>query len=137
MIILFMFLCFRAPLVAKMSSAALSALLLTRFLYPPSTARHVLMRAHCMWCTAALNKKKSVVIDNTNPQVATRKRYIDIAKQCKVPVRCVWVSTPRDLAEHLNLVCLLRTWSLLKMGARERERNKRIVLRTSNFLCVL
>jgi bifunctional polynucleotide phosphatase/kinase len=53
---------------------------------------------------AALTNGKSVVIDNTNPESATRKRYIDLAKKSKKAVRCVWVSTPRELAQHLNLV---------------------------------
>eukprot|EP00802_Teleaulax_amphioxeia_P011496 Tamp_11529.p1 GENE.Tamp_11529~~Tamp_11529.p1 ORF type:complete len:608 (+),score=146.46 Tamp_11529:141-1826(+) len=52
----------------------------------------------------ALTNGKSVVIDNTNPESATRKRYIDLAKKSKKAVRCVWVSTPRELAQHLNLV---------------------------------
>lgn len=32
----------------------------------------------------ALNDKKSAVIDNTNPDPVSRKRYTDIAKEYKV-----------------------------------------------------
>ena len=44
------------------------------------------------------------MVDNTNPDVASRKRYIDLAKKFKVPVRCVRVATPRPVAEHLNVM---------------------------------
>ena len=44
------------------------------------------------------------MVDNTNPDVASRKRYIDLAKKLKVPVRCVRVATPRPVAEHLNIM---------------------------------
>jgi hypothetical protein len=53
---------------------------------------------------AALSSRKSVVVDNTNPDAEARKRYIDLAKRHKVAVRCIRVATPRPLAEHLNLV---------------------------------
>lgn len=43
---------------------------------------------------------KSVVIDNTNPEAATRKLYIDIAKEFKYPVRCFYFDLPKHLALH-------------------------------------
>lgn len=52
---------------------------------------------------------KSVVIDNTNPDPATRKAYVDIAKRLSVPVRCFLVTTPRPLAEHLNMFRVVRS----------------------------
>ena len=59
----------------------------------------------CLKTTSeALHEGKSVVIDNTNPDVDSRKRYVDAAKRKDVPVRCVWVSTPREVAEHLNVM---------------------------------
>jgi bifunctional polynucleotide phosphatase/kinase len=51
-------------------------------------------------CKAALKAGKSVVIDNTNPDKATRKKYTDIAKEHSVPYRCVYFTTNRDLAKH-------------------------------------
>ena len=45
-----------------------------------------------------------VFSDNTNPDAATRASYIQIAKSLGVPVRCLVMTTPRPLAEHLNLV---------------------------------
>lgn len=57
-------------------------------------------------CTAAvqqyLNKEKSVVIDNTNPDPASRKRYIEVAKKCNVPVRCFVMTTSVEHAKHNN-----------------------------------
>jgi hypothetical protein len=73
-----------------------------------SAARHCssALCSHVDMCYArvALAQGKSVVIDNTNPDPATRKRYVDLAKKKGMPARCVWVSTAREVAEHLNLV---------------------------------
>jgi len=44
-----------------------------------------------------------VVIDNTNPDPAIRKSYVNIAKKNSVPVRCFLVTTPKPLADHLNM----------------------------------
>ena len=53
---------------------------------------------------AALKAGKSVVVDNTNPDPATRKEWIDLARKHGVRhVRCIHVATPRDVAVHLNL----------------------------------
>jgi len=41
-------------------------------------------------CRQALDDGKSAVIDNTNPDTESRKRYIDIAKEYKVPIRCFY-----------------------------------------------
>jgi predicted kinase len=38
-------------------------------------------------CKELLVDGKSVVIDNTNPTADVRKRYIDIAKSLKIPIR--------------------------------------------------
>lgn len=53
---------------------------------------------------AALREGKSVVIDNTNPDPSARAPYITMAKKAKVPVRCFVFTTPRAVAEHLNIV---------------------------------
>lgn len=52
----------------------------------------------------AVKNGKSVVSDNTNPSVAARKDFIDIAKQAGIPCRCFIMKTPLELAHHLNLV---------------------------------
>jgi bifunctional polynucleotide phosphatase/kinase len=52
----------------------------------------------------ALSKGKSVVVDNTNPDCASRKEYLDIARKAKVRARCFVFDTPREVADHLNLL---------------------------------
>lgn len=53
-------------------------------------------------CKQALAQNKSVVIDNTNPDTATRKMYIQLAQEAKVPVRCFYFGDDEDLAQHNN-----------------------------------
>ena len=56
----------------------------------------------------ALATGKSAVIDNTNPASETRAEYIKIAKKHNVPVRCMFMSSNRELVDHLNtLRCLI------------------------------
>jgi hypothetical protein len=44
------------------------------------------------------------VIDNTNADVPVRSEYVAIAKNLGVKnIRCIYFSTPRDVANHLNL----------------------------------
>jgi len=45
---------------------------------------------------------KSVIIDNTNRDVKTRKEFIDIAKENRIPCRCLWVKTTKQESFHLN-----------------------------------
>jgi bifunctional polynucleotide phosphatase/kinase len=52
----------------------------------------------------AFQQGKSVVVDNTNPGVDARSKYIELAKQFGAPVRAFVMGTSRELAEHLNLV---------------------------------
>ncbi|XP_014467773.1 PREDICTED: uncharacterized protein F21D5.5 [Dinoponera quadriceps] len=49
-----------------------------------------------------LNQEKSVVIDNTNPDPASRQRYTEVAKKYKVPVRCFVMTTSMQHAKHNN-----------------------------------
>lgn len=49
---------------------------------------------------SALRDKKNAVIDNTNIDVDTRKRYIDVAKSLKIPVRCFLMNTSYKHAKH-------------------------------------
>eukprot|EP00826_Nyctotherus_ovalis_P020569 TRINITY_DN16473_c0_g2_i7.p1 TRINITY_DN16473_c0_g2~~TRINITY_DN16473_c0_g2_i7.p1 ORF type:complete len:426 (+),score=111.34 TRINITY_DN16473_c0_g2_i7:218-1495(+) len=57
-------------------------------------------------CVALLDKSlgegKSCVIDNTNPEKADRKLYIDIANTHNVPVRCFYFKMTKELATHLD-----------------------------------
>lgn len=59
-------------------------------------------------CVAAMEKAlslgKSVVIDNTNPDVLSRQRYIEVAKEKKIPVRCFLMTTSAEHAKHNNRV---------------------------------
>lgn len=50
----------------------------------------------------ALSIGKSVVIDNTNPDVLSRKRFIEIAQNKNIPVRCFLMTTSADHAKHNN-----------------------------------
>ncbi|KAG7197053.1 hypothetical protein KM043_017582 [Ampulex compressa] len=45
---------------------------------------------------------KKVVIDNTNPNPKTRARYIDVAKEYKIPVRCFIMATNAEHSKHNN-----------------------------------
>ncbi|KAL2133750.1 hypothetical protein VTI74DRAFT_1732 [Chaetomium olivicolor] len=54
--------------------------------------------------TDFLQEGASVVIDNTNPDVETRSRWIALAHKHRVPIRCVWFKTPLQLCEHNDAV---------------------------------
>ncbi|KAL1947501.1 hypothetical protein VTO73DRAFT_13225 [Trametes versicolor] len=51
----------------------------------------------------ALADGKSVVVDNTNRDKATRKLYIALAKKHNVPARCIYFAGSIELAWHNNL----------------------------------
>ncbi|XP_076634211.1 polynucleotide kinase 3'-phosphatase isoform X1 [Colletes latitarsis] len=57
-------------------------------------------------CISAMEKhiieKKSVVVDNTNPDTVSRQRYIELAKKYGVSVRCFVMSTTLEHAKHNN-----------------------------------
>lgn len=48
----------------------------------------------------ALGQRKSVVVDNTNPDLESRKRYVDLAKRCNVPIRCFVMNTTFKHSKH-------------------------------------
>lgn len=60
-------------------------------------------RARCLKAVgAALDEGKSVIVDNTNRDKATRAKYVHLATQRKVPCRCVWLQTTKEESLHLN-----------------------------------
>ncbi|RZF35075.1 hypothetical protein LSTR_LSTR009667 [Laodelphax striatellus] len=51
---------------------------------------------------SALHGGRSVVIDNTNPDEETRKRYIDVAVKLNTPCRCFLMNSTIEHARHNN-----------------------------------
>ncbi len=51
----------------------------------------------------AVKKGKSVVVDNTNPGVTTRKKYLDVAKENNFKCRCIVFTTSQELSRHNNI----------------------------------
>lgn len=54
--------------------------------------------------TMALHKRQKVVIDNTNPDIESRKKFIDLAKHYTPLVRCFVMKTSLQHAKHNNRV---------------------------------
>ncbi|XP_058130643.1 uncharacterized protein F21D5.5 [Anopheles ziemanni] len=51
---------------------------------------------------AAIQRGKSVVVDNMNPDVESRKRYVQVALRAKIPVRCFLMDVSYKHARHNN-----------------------------------
>lgn len=64
----------------------------------------------------SLSAKKKVVIDNTNPNKESRKRYIDAAKKYNVPCRCFAMQVDVAHAKHNNKFRELTDRSHLKVS---------------------
>lgn len=52
---------------------------------------------------SSLKAQKSCVIDNTNPDATSRKKFIDIAKKFDVPVRCFVMNSNYHHSKHNNM----------------------------------
>ena len=63
-------------------------------------------KAKCLTLTkAALEKNKSVVIDNTNPDVLSRMEYTSLAQEYDYKhIRAIIMNTDIGIAKHLNNV---------------------------------
>ncbi|KKZ64652.1 hypothetical protein EMCG_09434 [[Emmonsia] crescens] len=51
-----------------------------------------------------LEAGKSVAVDNTNAGPETRAYWIELAKETKVPIRCIYLSTPPQICKHNDAV---------------------------------
>lgn len=51
-------------------------------------------------------RSDSVVIDNTNPDIESRKRFIDVAKSLNIPCRIFLMNVSKEHAKHNNKVSI-------------------------------
>jgi len=67
---------------------------------------------------SALKSKKSVVVDKTHPDRASRAEWIAIGKKYKAHIRLFNMMTEREVAEHMNMVRLKITKDVKKLVGR-------------------
>ena len=51
-------------------------------------------------CKDFLNSSKSVIVDNTNPDKASRSKFISLGKSVNIPVRCLIMSAEEEQCLH-------------------------------------
>ncbi|KAG0253653.1 hypothetical protein DFQ27_007281 [Actinomortierella ambigua] len=89
------------PASGKSSFAAKHILHLDRYEYVNQDTLKT--RDRCLKAVEeSLKESKSVVVDNTNADEATRALYIAIAKKYNLPVRCFLFTASRELVVHNN-----------------------------------
>lgn len=52
--------------------------------------------------SSALEDQEPIIIDNTNLTIKGRKRYVEIAKAYKVPIRSIYLRCPIEIALEQN-----------------------------------
>lgn len=70
-------------------------------------------------CDISLQKGNSVVIDNTNPDKESRKRYIDLAIKYKKPCRCFLFPCSLEQAKHNNMFRLITSKDKSHVGVND------------------
>lgn len=70
-------------------------------------------RSHCRWPVCRgwyaaraylCNMSVLIMIDNTNADPETREHWINLAKELKIPIRCIYFPASPELCRHNNAV---------------------------------